>query len=250
MKLCLGKLAPKKHPSTLKFGKYVTVHLPSPASKVFREYKVPESAKQMFGNDRWGCCVWAMAANALILTSVHTGKMIVPTLDEVLAGYTAVTGFDRETGANDNGTAMTDAFEYLRTVGIAGHKILAWAQIDHRNLIHRKIGVDLFGMTLVGVQLPQNAQEQFAAGKSWEVSKKHGNILGGHAILHPGYGREGDDYWSWAKPDQKASAAWSKRFIDEEYVLITEDWIDQATHRTPGGLDLPMLLKDLEAMRA
>lgn len=244
----LGKLAPKLHPKTLKLGKYLTGELPVPAEKVYREYKVPEAAKQMYGNDKWGDCVWAMAANALILASCHTGTVVIPTLEEVLAGYTAVTGFDQETGANDNGTAMTDAFEYLRTTGIAGHKILAWAKIDYTNLVHRKIGVDLFGMTLTGVQLPQNAQEQFAAGQPWEVSSHHNKIEGGHAVLRCGTGSEGDDYWTWAKSDQKASAAWSAKYIDEEYVIITEDWIDQATGKTPGGFDLATLIADSQAL--
>jgi hypothetical protein len=253
----LGKLAPAFHPKTLSFAKYlVTPHINglgiakrwnapglSPASKVYREYKTPIEAMQMYGNDRYGCCVWAMVADFLILTTVHTGNVVIPTLADVLGAYSAVTGFDPTTGANDNGTSMTAAFAYLQSTGIAGHKILAWAQIDHTNLIHRRLGVDLFGATCTGVQLPDTAQTQFAAGQSWEVS--NGQIEGGHAILHPGYGSLGDDYVTWAKWDQKASAAWSSQYVDEEYVLITEDWFNQVTKLTPGGLDLKTLEADL-----
>jgi hypothetical protein len=246
----LGKAAPKFNEKTLALGKYLTGELPSPSAKVFREYKIPDTAKQMYGNDRYGDCVWAMSANAIILATVHTGTIVVPTLEQVLAGYSAVTGFNPQTGVNDNGTAMTDALDYLRTSGLAGHKILAWAQIDHTNLLHRKIGVDLFGMTLVGVQLPANAQEQFANGQSFEVSTVDSEIEGGHAILHVGYGSEGDDYVTWAKWDQKASAKWSELFVDEEYVIITEDWFNQATRKTPGGIDLATLEADLKLISA
>jgi hypothetical protein len=246
----LGKLPPQLHPHTLRLGKYLAGDLlPAPATKVYREYKTPEEAKQMFGNNRYGDCVFAMLANLLILATCHTGKVFVPTEEDVLRAYADVTGFDPATGANDNGTVMTDALEYMRATGIAGHKILGWAQIDHTNLAHRQLGVDLFGATLVGVNFPESAMLQFENGQSWRVEPRS-RLDGGHAILHPGYGRLGDDYVTWGKWDQKAAAAWSYAYVDEEYVAITPDWVDRVTGKTPGGLDLATLEKDLSALAA
>jgi hypothetical protein len=244
-----GKLPPQFHPKTLPFSKYLTGELPSLASKVFREYLAPDAAKLMYGNDEYGDCVWAAAANLIILTSSHTGNIVIPTLDDVLGAYSAVTGFDPKTGANDNGTVVTQALEYLRTTGMAGHKILGWAQIDHKNQLHRELGVDYFGATFVGVRLPNSAQIQFASGGPWEVTSDL-SIDGGHAILHPGYGYAGDDYVTWARWDQKASAEWSSTFIDEEYVLISDSWFDAVSKKTPMGLDLATLEADLKAISA
>lgn len=240
----LGKLAPKHNAKSLPFGKYLTGELPAPASKVYREYKTPPEAIQMYGNDQYGDCTCAGAANLLILDTCHTGMVVIPTLDEVLDLYSAVSGFDRVTGANDNGAAMTDVLEQLRTNGLSGHKILAWAKIDHTNALHRQIAVDLFGATYVGVQLPESAQDQFNANQSWEVVEGD-KIEGGHAIIHPGYGSEGGDYVTWAKWDQKASGEWESSYIDEEYVIITQDWINQATQKTPGGIELSTLQADI-----
>ena len=244
-----GKLPRKYHPETLYLSRYLAPGtLPSPATKVYREYKTPDAAKQMFGNDQYGDCVWAMFANALISSTVHTGAGVIPTLAEVLAGYSAVTGFNAgPPPTNDNGTSMTDALAYMKTTGLAGHKILAWAAIDSSNLIHRHLGVDLFNGTLVGVQLPDNAQDQFSAGQSWELTQPP-DPEEGHAIFHPGYGSLGGDYVTWAKWDQKASSAWEAACIDEEYVIITEDWFDQVTKKTPGGLDLALLESDLNLL--
>jgi hypothetical protein len=249
MKMKLGKLPPKVHPMTLPFAKYLTGELPSPAAKVFREYKVPPQAMQMYGNDQYGDCTCAGGANLLILTSCHTGTVVVPTLKQVLDMYTAVTGFDQATGANDNGAAMTDVLEYLRTTGIAGHKILAWAKIDHTNPVHRRLAVDLFGGTYVGVNLPASAQNQFVDGKqcSWEVVP-NSEIEGGHCIIRPGYGSEGGDYVSWANWFIKASTAWENMYLDEEYVIVTQDWINKATNKTPDGIDLSVLLADLKLL--
>jgi hypothetical protein len=244
----LGKLAPKLHSNTLLLAKYLTGELPSPATKVYREYKTPAAAMQMYGNDTVGDCTCAGAANLLILWTAHTGSVVIPTLNEVMAMYSAVSGYVPGNETTDNGAAMTDVLAYLQSTGLSGHKILGWAQIDHTNLVHRQLAVDLFGATYVGVQLPSSAQDQFSDNEPWEVVSGD-SIEGGHAIIHPGYGSQGGDYVSWARWDQKASSAWESAYIDEEYVVITQDWIDQATQKTPGGIDLSTLQSDLALLK-
>jgi hypothetical protein len=137
----------------------------------------------------------------------------------------------------------------MQSTGMGGHKILGWAAVDSSNLTRRQLGVDLFGATYVGVALPDNAQDQFGDNKPWELTQPP-DPNEGHAILHPGYGRAGGDYVSWARWDQKASAEWEAACIDEEYVIFTEDWISRVTGRTPSGLDLATLQADLKLIAA
>jgi hypothetical protein len=259
MKFKLGRLPVKSHPKTLMLSKYLSTTLPDPIEKVYREYKTPDAAKQMFGNDNWGDCTCAGAANKFIHDSCHTGTVLIPTEAEVLALYSAVTGFDPNAGPpgnnpTDNGAAMTDVLAYLQSTGmtIGGqvYKILGWAQIDSTNLAHRQLGCQLFGGTYVGVNLPASADSQFVEGQqcNWEVVPGS-QIEGGHCIFRPGYGSEGDDYVTWANWFVKASAAWSSTYVEEEYVLITEQWFNQATQETPGGLDLTTLEADLAAIK-
>lgn len=218
---------------------------PQPHSKVYREYAVPASAYNVYGNDNYGDCVWAAAANLIILHSVHAGRIVIPTLAEVLAGYSAVTGFNPGPPAvNDNGTNMTDALAYLQDTGLGGRKILGWAAVDFTNPEHRKLGVDLFGATYVGVQFPDSAMNEFNAGVPWNDVGL--DAADGHCILHPGYGEDGDDYVTWARWEQKASAAWSAKYVDEEYVIITQDWADYVTRHDNGELDLAGLFSDLK----
>jgi len=247
----LGKLAPKPHPKTLLFSKYVSndASLPRPTAKVYREYKTPPEAMQMFGNDTIGDCTCAGIANLIILMTVHTGAVVIPTLDDVIGTYSAVTGYVPGDPSTDRGAAMTDVLAYMQSTGMSGHKILAWAKIDHTNQLYRELAVDLFGATYVGVNLPMSAQEQFGANQPWKVVPND-PIEGGHAIIHPGYGRLGGDYVSWARWDQKASSAWEAQYIEEEYVIITEDWINQVTQLTPGGVDLATLQTDIKLLSA
>lgn len=250
--LKLGKLPPKDHPKTLLLSKYFTSGnaLPTPATKVYREYKTPDNAKVMLGNDQYGDCVFAMLCNKIISDTAHAGSVVIPTTEQALAAYAAVTGFNPATGANDNGTVMTDALAYMQSTGIADHKILGWARIDHTNLVHRQIACDLFNGTCVGVNFVQSAEEQFNAGMPFEVNPSSPSV-GGHCMLHPGYGSAGDDYVTWAKWDQKASAAWSFAYIDEEYVMIDQVWFDYLQGRDVSKvLDINALWADVKAITA
>lgn len=248
--LKLGKRAPRPHPNTLRLSLFFKDDLPEPARRVFREYKTPPEAQKMYLNDKYSCCVFAALCNKIIHDTVHTGTIVIPTDEEMLAAYSAVTGFNAATGAHDDGAIMTEALEYMREVGIAGHKILAWAQIDHRNLKHRRLGVQMFGATLLGAQMPNSAMDQFDAGKSFSVSWKNIGMAGGHAMMKPGYGAEGSNYVTWSKWDQKVGLSWENHYVDEEYVVISPDWLNKATQQTPGGLDLAALEKAISALRA
>ena len=66
----LGKLAPKAHPKTLQFSRYLKAGAPPlPPAKVYWEYKVPVGAWQMFGNDTIGDCTCACIAHMLMLVT-------------------------------------------------------------------------------------------------------------------------------------------------------------------------------------
>jgi hypothetical protein len=108
-----GKNPPKFHAKTLHLSDYLGTNLlPDPSRRVYREYLTPDSAKQFYGNDLYGDCVWAMSANALISMTAHTGTIVIPTLADVLKGYSDVTGFSVGPPVmNDNGTAITDALD-------------------------------------------------------------------------------------------------------------------------------------------
>jgi hypothetical protein len=244
-----GRLPPKYHPKTLLLSKYLDMaSLPTPPEKVYLEYKTPASAKQMFGNDVYGDCTCAAQANFLIDATCHSGTAIVPTLAEVLAVYSGVTGFSVGPPVlNDNGAAMTDVLAYMQSTGLAGHKILAWAQIDYTNALLRKLGIYLFGATYTGVNLPQSAMDQFDADQPWEVSGD-GTIVGGHAILRTGYGSEGSNYVTWANWEQKASNAWDAAYVEEEYVIITQDWLNAQSGKSVFGFDLASLQADIAQM--
>jgi hypothetical protein len=244
-----GKLAPKHNSKGLLLNKYLAASIPPAPEKVYREYKVPASLWGMLGNDTLGDCTCAAIAHYLMLVTAHTGAMLVPTVEDVVTVYSAVSGYDPATGANDNGAAITDVLEYWRTTGIAGHKILAWAALDQTNLAELRQAIWLFGGIDIGVQLPNVAVNQFNAGQPWEVVTDDGGLDGGHSVPNFGYGSEGTNCITWAQR-QGMSWDWFQKYCDEAYTVITPEWFQQATQKTPSGFDLAALQADLLALKA
>jgi|SRR5579872_1953630 len=244
MPLCLGKLAPKHNAKTLLFSKYL---VDAPPEKVYWEYKVPDDAWQMFGNDSIGDCTCAAIAHMLMLMTAHTGPIVIPTITDVISAYSAVSGYNPSTGENDNGAAITDVLNYWKTVGIAGRKIDGWAQLNQANLQHVEQGVYLFSAIDIGVNFPNSAMQQFNAGQPFEVLADDGGIDGGHSVPNFGYGSEGQTCVTWAKR-QQMSAQWFQKYCDEAYVVLTKDWIDAARDIAPNNLDYAALVADLAAI--
>ena len=79
MPLKLGRLPRKFNRKTLLFHDYLQLDFLTP-KKVYWEYKIPDDAWQMFGNDTIGDCTCACIAHMLMLVTAHTGKMVVPDL--------------------------------------------------------------------------------------------------------------------------------------------------------------------------
>jgi len=247
-----GKLAPKFNAKTLKLSKYtgpMTPISPTPVGKVFREYKVPPGKWGMLGNDQVGDCTIAAIAHMLMNETVHTGTLVTPTLAEVMAAYSAISGYDPATGANDNGCAITDVLEYWRTHGLSGHKILAWAQVDYQNFWHVKQAIWLFGALNIGIRVPQSAMDQFSNNQFWDVVPNDGGIIGLHSIPNFGYGSQGTNCITWGQR-QGMTWNWFSSYVEEAYVIISSDWFNQLTKETPSGFDIAALETDLKSIVA
>lgn len=240
---------PRTKNAPLLLAKYFLKDIAPAPEKVYREYKIPPDAWGMFGNDTIGDCTCACIAHILMLVTAHTGKLVIPDESDVIAAYSAVSGYDPITGANDNGAEIPDVLNYWMNTGLAGHKILAWADIDYTNEEAQKQGIYIFGATDDAVQLPNSAMDQFQADQAWVVEADDGGIDGGHSIPRFGYGSGGASCVTWAKT-QPGSWDWWAKYLLESSVVITQDWINQATGLAPNTLDMDALQADLKALKA
>jgi hypothetical protein len=249
MSFKLGKLPKKWNEKTLLLDDYLPDALPAAPPKIWREFKVPQGQWGMYGNNLAGCCTFSAKAHRRMMETAHTGTMVTPDPALVMDCYIALTGYDPATGANDTGCAMTDVLQYEQTTGIAGNKILAWAQIDHTNIDKIKQAMYIFGAVDIGVQFPANAMAQFNGGLAWTAEDDDGGIEGGHDVIVFGEGSVGASCVTWAMR-QEFTWEWFSKYCDEAYAVISQNWINAITKLAPNSLDMAALQADLEAIKS
>jgi len=245
----LGKHPKKVDPRTLQLARYLTPELPAPPPSC--DYSVKLSTLGMMANDRVGDCTCAAAGHIVQdATSYEGAQVVVPDAD-VLAMYSAVSGYDPVTGANDNGAACLDVLNYWHQTGFAGpqgpHKIAAFAELG---LVSSAIqtAVYLLGAAYIGVNLPLTCQ----GASSWEVPPggTAGNgapgSWGGHCVPIVAYDATGVTVLTWG---EKLHASWEflATYMDEAYAVVTQDFVD-AQGTDPAGLDLTQMLADAAAL--
>jgi hypothetical protein len=192
----------------------------------------------MYLNDRIGDCTCATAGHIIQALSTY-GKKTTETItdNDVLAAYTAVSGYNPITGEHDDGAVVQEVLSHWRKVGIGGHKILAFASVDFRNPSELRQATHIFGNVYLGIDFPNTAMDQFNNGEPWDVVDG-AYSEGGHAI-NAGYYDVSDGMWkvvTWGKVQPMTQAFWDK-YVEEAWVVVSPEWLD-ATGRNPEGIDM------------
>lgn len=199
-------------------------------------------------NDQLGDCTCACAGHMIQDWTARTYGMITPTDAQILSAYEAIGGYVPGNESTDNGCAITDVLNYWQNTGIAGRKIIGWAEIDVTNLTAVKQAIQIFGGIDIGFNVPQSAMDEFNAGQPWNDTTDT-NIEGGHSVPVLSYGSQGCTCVTWAKLQPMSWDFW-KTFVDEAYALITQDFLTSAQKSPIFGFDLPTLQADLQALKA
>lgn len=260
----LGRTAPLFTAAHMRAAHRVTASLsalgpPPPASADFVSAvtDLVGADWKMLGNDSVGDCVCADAGHALMLRSANVGQWRMPSTDEVLALYSAITGYDpTQTDAagnnpTDQGTDESVACAYMISTGFLGHKSVGTAPVaagivDDAALNRMKWTVQLFGTARLGVNLPDNAEAQFDANVPWAVSGTP-SIVGGHDVCVVKYDPQFAYVITWGKM-QPVTYDWLKKYCEEIHCEVYPDFL-MSSGLTPAGFDQTALITDLAALR-
>ena len=240
----LGRLPQKFDSRTLQAAKYMKAVSPPPLA-VDNVTQVP--TVMMYANDTIGDCTFASKGHAVGLwTYDATSNEFIFTDQQIVKGYSDVSGYNPNTGANDNGCNMLDVLNYLRKTGIGGHKIVAFVSLDPNDTDQIKQAINLFGGVDAGFDVPQYAVDQFDAGQMWDISSKNTNLVGGHDVFIGKYDANTLTCFSWAEK-QKMTWRFFSKFFSEVYAIVTPDWLN-ANWLNPQGLSISTLETDLVAV--
>lgn len=246
----LGRLPPRLDRRTIASAAAMAAHLTRlgapPSASVDRVSAIASWGSM--GNDVLGDCTCADTAHALMLRTNAVGSMIVPTVDQVVALYSAVSGYVPGYPNTDRGAVEADVCAYMVSMGFLGHKADAFANLDPTNLDGLRWAVELFGTCRLGLDMPAYAMDQFDAGKPWDVDPSGDQTdEGGHDVPVVRY--DDDMFWvvSWGRL-QPVTAAFLRARLQEAHAELYFDWI-AGNGRSPGGLDLSTLASDLASIR-
>ena len=248
----LGRKPVRKLLSTPSLGDFVNKATTwPPVAAQGWEYAIPAGSLNILGNDQFGDCAEAGAMHLIQAQTANTGSPLQGTLEQTLALYSAVTGFNPNDPSTDQGTDLLSLLQYWKTTGITVtdnngnpvvHKILGWAALDLTSIAQIRYANFVFGGTYLGINCPQSA-EQNTSNWTYQAGSP---ILGGHCIPGVGQGGAGGHIISWG---MSIPFTWefALQYLEEAYCIVTPAWV-AANGKSPSGLDLNGLLAAMAAI--
>lgn len=240
----LGKQPPRHDPRTLQLASYMRLEaLPALPAKENWGGKV--TAWGMMKNDTIGDCTCAAAGHLIEEWTSNVGQEVVPSDDTIIAAYSAITGYDPQTGNNDNGAVELDVLNYWRKTGIANRKIDAYVALEPGNHDHIRAAVYIFGGCYIGLQLPNSAKRQRVWSVPPEGTQGDGapGSWGGHAVPVVAYDSLGLIVVTWGMLKRMTWNFWDA-YCDEAYAILSEDFVNE-NKIAASGIDLQDLQADL-----
>jgi hypothetical protein len=238
--------------------------MPATNGTIDRESKV--STWPMYGNDTVGDCTCAGVAHAVAQWTAFSGKVPGGAMftNEVIVDtlYSAVSGYNPQTGANDNGAALYQVCNYMMDTGIkdtAGnlHKIEGYVDIASFNdLGYLKEVLNCFGTVYLGVAVSDQDEENFENGQPFSLPSNgqqvgpdgidHCVVMGLSAFAVPGV-VDDETIITWGA-EERINVAWAWTNIGEAIAVITSDWME-ANGDSPIGQSVAEILAELKSIR-
>jgi hypothetical protein len=230
--------------------------VPAPPPSVNYTTGMPSTFGMML-NDTLGDCTCAAFYHAIQVWSFKAEKVEDTEPDtDVEQLYVQACGYNPQKGGEGPGGNEQKVLEYILTTGApagpAGqsrHKTLGFVEVDPRNINDVKSTINDCGVAYIGFNVPQNIMPANGdTPKVWTVDKSNSKIVGGHAVVLPGYDAEGAIVISWGEL-YKMTWQFFSTFVDEVYAIADSDWVN-ATGKTPAGMSLAELETQMQALRA
>lgn len=189
-----------------------------------------------------GDCAWAGPAHET-MEACFNAKRPVPTFSgkTVVDQYAEYSGYNPQTGSNDNGSNVREVLKWRQTKGLlddagTAHTIGAYVALEAGNLSQLWEALWLFESVGIGIQFPNSAMDQFNAGQTWSVVPG-AQVEGGHYIPLVGHPTAG--IWTcvtWGKR-QTMTAQFLSKYCDEAWAYIDAERYSQLTGNTQQGFN-------------
>ena len=228
-----------------------------------RQSKVT-SGFPMYDNDRIGDCTCAGAGHVVGMQTAYSGKVPGGALftNTVIDGlYTAVSGYNPTTGANDNGAELWQVAQEMVKTGIEDtsgitHKWAGYCDVsDFATLARLKDILNAFGAVYLGVNVGDAEETAFNDGQPWTLPKAGTNVgpggidhcvvLSFSAVNDPDT-TDNETLITWGG-EAKFNEAWGMTNIGEAIAVFSQDMLDAAGD-SPIGQAMQAIVAELQGL--
>jgi hypothetical protein len=234
---------------------------PPPPPSVDYWSAMPEAPLRygMMANDVLGDCTCAAFYHARQVWTFHAGgrTQTAPDSDVELL-YARACGWNPHVPGEGPGGNEQHVLSYIHRngapIGDGGppvDKILGFVEVDPRNLDDVKRTIHNSGVAYIGFNVPAFLMHG-APPKVWDVQQNGTEIIGGHAVVLPGYDADGVTVISWGEIYTMTWAFFSA-YVDEVYAITDVAWHQSAFARAhqltlPAGLSLAELAGQMKGI--
>ncbi len=202
----------------------------------------PSYNLQMWGNDKYGDCVFVALMNCQTRSELFEQKIIIPvTTKWVVSQYLKLSG------GEDNGLVPLDTVKVWQKKGFTlnGRIFKCFSYADAKvdpNYI--KAVTSLIGDAWCGFDLPENYDVELKAGKPWTDTSMPARDDYGHMMAVGKYDKDWCYLKTWGQY-QPASWPWAKKFMKQHYAIIDapDTWVK---HSPVDVNSLTAILKQLQ----
>lgn len=249
----LGRRRPRAIGPHFRLRNYLRATLPTPPASCDYSGPALDILADVMGNDQLGDCTCAAIYHYLGLLTANAGAPFHATLAQVVALYSAVSGYNPADPSTDQGADELTVLNYVCSNNLAdGSKGLGWVLVDAGNKTEVMTAIDLFEGCLLTLELPDTYVNPFPSGNgfTWDVGTP--DPQNGHAIMVTGYDATGVKIDTWGMLGTLTWAALAALCTSAGgggcYALLTPDQIAKGAAKAPNGFDWASLIADFDAM--
>ena len=236
-------------------GAYLLHGLPPAPSATGYAAKAQPALRQMYLNDRYGCCV---VAGGYHITGVETGNAtgnpyIAPD-DVIVSDYSTIGGFDpKNPQATDNGCDEATALNYWTQHGLAnGTKLLGWLAVNAASQPETRAALWLFENLMFGIEIPDAGLNPLPTpGSIWNLSGTP-NPENGHCVAGVDFDSVGVQVATWG---MVVTIKWedvARLAVPSAggmlYTVLSPDQLGKAITKAPNGVAWLDLVADFNSM--
>jgi hypothetical protein len=179
------------------------------------------------GNDRINDCVVACMGHVIEAWTGAASTRVVIQDTDVIATYSALTGYNPSTGTPDPGLVVSAAMSYWQRIGLAGHKIDIAAtanSIGRPNTYQSMITylIQYYCAAILSFHLPLAAIDAFRNGGIWDANMGPGAEF--HCVPAFAYDQTRCDVVTWGQP-QKVTWGFIAQYLVELWGVMSVDWM-------------------------